>query len=74
MNRASVCVCVCVCLQLSRALSYVILLLCHYSHGCSGSCWKFAGSIGQARLVLYCLDGKRMVGNDDNSVLACSDC
>ena len=28
---------VCVRLQISRALNYVILLLCHYSHECSGS-------------------------------------
>ena len=35
----SVCVCVCVCvhLQLSRALNYIITLLCHYSHERSGS-------------------------------------
>ena len=42
-----VCVCVCVHLQLSRALSYVIPLLCQYSHERSRSYWKFAGSIGQ---------------------------
>ena len=42
-----VCVCVCVRPQISRALSYVIPLLCHYSHDRSGSYWKFAGSIGQ---------------------------
>ena len=46
---ASVCLCgyVCVCVrpQVSRALGYVILLLCHlhYSHERSGSYWKFAG-------------------------------
>ena len=40
-------VCVCVRPQLSCALSYVISLLCHYSHECSGSYRKFAGSIGQ---------------------------
>ena len=47
--RSRVCVCVCVCVrpQLSCALNYVIPLLCHYSHERSGSCWKFAGSIGQ---------------------------
>ena len=28
----------------------------------------------QARLVLCCLDGERVVGNDDESVLARSDC
>ena len=28
----------------------------------------------QARLVLCCLDGERVVGNDDNSVLTRSDC
>ena len=27
----------------------------------------------QARLVLCCLDGERLVGKDDNSVLASSD-
>ena len=32
-----VCVCVCDCPQISRALSYVIPLLCHYSHERSGS-------------------------------------
>ena len=38
--KFSVCVCVCVfdvCPQISRALSYVIPLLCHYSHVRSGS-------------------------------------
>ena len=43
-------------------------------HERSGSHWKFADSIGQARLVMCCLDGERMVGNDNNSVLARSDC
>ena len=33
--------------QLLHALSYVIPLLCHYSHERSGSYWKFEGSIGQ---------------------------
>ena len=47
-SRICVCVCVCVRPQLSRGLSYVIPLLCHYSHERSGSYWKFAGSIGQA--------------------------
>ena len=67
------CVCVCVNPQLSRALSYFILLLCHKR---SGSYWKFVGSMSkvrQARLVLCCLDGERVVANDDNSVLAISD-
>ena len=43
-------------------------LLCHYSHEHSGSYW-----VRQARLVLCCLDGERVVDNDDNSVLASSD-
>ena len=64
---ASVCLCVyvCVCVrpQLSRALSYVIPLLCHYSHKCSGR---------KARLVLCCLDGERVVVNNDNCVYASS--
>ena len=38
----SVC-CVCVRPQLSHVLSYVIPLLCHYSHERSGSYWKFTG-------------------------------
>ena len=44
-----VCIYVCVCVrpQILRALSYVIPLLCHYSHERSGSYWKFVGSIGQ---------------------------
>ena len=46
-SRVCVFVCVCVRPQLSCALSYVILLLCHYSHERSGSYWKFAASIGQ---------------------------
>ena len=67
--------CVRVSPQLSHVLNYVILLLCHYSHERSGSYWKVAGSkVSQARLVLCCLDGERVVGNDDNSVLAHSDC
>ena len=42
-SRASAYVCVCVCVrpQLSRVLSYVIVLLCHYSHE------RSAGSVGQ---------------------------
>ena len=49
---------------------YVNLLLCHYSHKRSGRYWKFSGSIGQgtirqARFVLCCLDGERVVGNND---------
>ena len=30
--------------------------------------------IRQTRLVLCCLDGERVIGNDDNSVLASFDC
>ena len=39
MFSVCVCVCVCVCVrpQISRALSYVIPLLCHYSRERSGS-------------------------------------
>ena len=39
MFSVCVCVCVCVCVrpQISCALSYVIPLLCHYSHERSGS-------------------------------------
>ena len=52
--RSRVCLCVCVCLcvhpQISRVLSYVIPLLCHYSHEHSESYWKFAGSVGQGTL------------------------
>ena len=73
LSHLFVCVCVCVCVHphLSRALRYVIPLLCHYSHERSGSCKKFAGSIGQgksSRLVLCCLDGEGVVGNDDNHI------
>ena len=65
--RSRVCVCVCVCPQLSRALSYVI----HYY---ATSTVEATGSLqAEARLVC-CLDGERVVGNDDNSVLARSDC
>ena len=42
----------------------------HYSHKRSGSYWKF---VGKARLDLCCLDGERVVGNDDNSVFVSSD-
>ena len=35
---------------------------------------SFRYYIRQARLVLCCLDGERVVGNDDNSVFARSDC
>ena len=34
-------------LHLSCAPSYVIMLLCHYSHEHSGSYWKFIGPIGE---------------------------
>ena len=57
-------------------LSYVIPLLCHYSHERSGSYWKFGAQyakVSQARLILCCLDGERVVGNDNNSVCASSD-
>ena len=45
-------------------------------HERDGSYWKFAGPIAkvrQATLVLCCLDSERVVGNDNNSVLASSD-
>ena len=43
--RSRICLCVCVCVRphLSRVLSYVISLLCRYSHERCGSYWKFAG-------------------------------
>ena len=68
-----VCVCVCVRPQSSHALSYFITLLCHYSHECTGCYWGFAGLVGQGSLVLCCLDGERVVGNDDNFICASSD-
>ena len=72
------CVCVCVCVrpQISHALSYVIPLLCHCSHERNGSYLSLQAQLAkvrQARLVLCCLDGERVVGNDDNSVCASSD-
>ena len=69
-------ICLCFHLQLSRALSYIIPLLCHYSHGtveAIGSLQAQKAKVRQARLVLCCLDGERVVGSDDNSVLASSD-
>ena len=63
--------CVCVRPQISRALSYIIPLLCHYSHKRTGI---LQAKVRKARLVLCCLDGERVVGNDDNSVCASSDC
>ena len=51
--------------------SYVITLLCHYSTSIveGGSYWKFIGPIGQASLVLCCLDSKKVVGSNDTFVL-----
>ena len=53
---------VCVRLQLSCVLSYVTSFRYYAT-----IYWKIAGSIGQSRLVLCCLDGEKVVGNDDNS-------
>ena len=67
------CVCVCssaiiTCAKLRHSVTMPL-----YSHERSGSYWTFAGSIGQDKLVLCCLDGERVVGSDDNSVLASFD-
>ena len=48
---------------------YFSVLLCHYSHE-HGSYWRVAGSIGHCMLVLCCLEGEKVVGSNDNSVLA----
>ena len=72
----------CVRPQLSRALNYFIVLLCHniQEHRLrSGSYRRFAGSIvadsvvSQASLALCCLDGEKVVGSDDNSIVISSD-
>ena len=39
----------------------------------TGSLQAQQANVRQARLVLCCLDGERVVGSDDNSVLASSD-
>ena len=51
--------CVCVHPQLSCALSYVIVLLCHYSHEHSGS---LQAKVCQASLHLCCLKGGKVAG------------
>ena len=64
---------VCVRPQLSRALSYVIRLLCHCTIATSavellGVCrLNRPAKVRKAILILCCLDGERVVGNDDNS-------
>ena len=63
-------VCVCIRLQLSRALSYVIPTIATSAVEATGSLQAQKAKVRQARLVLCCLDGERVVGNDDNSVLA----
>ena len=62
--------------QLLLVLKYVIALLYFYSHEHSGSYWRFAGLIGQGKsgiLTLCCLDSEKVVGIDDNSIVASCD-
>ena len=42
--------------------------------GATGSLKGQQAEVCQARLVLCCLDGEKVVGSDDNSVLASFDC
>ena len=73
----SVCVCVC------SSANITCAKLCHYvtryasiaTSAASGKLLKVCRlnrptKVRQARLVLCCLNGERMVGNDDSSVLA----
>ena len=66
----------CVCLSaIINATITCAKLLCHYALQAQ---WKLLEvcrlnrpryvKVRQARLVLCCLDGERVVGNDDNSV------
>ena len=50
----------------SHVPNYVIMLLCHERTR------TFAGPIGQGSLVLCCLDGKKVVGSNNTSVLTSS--
>ena len=63
--------------QLSRTLSYVIPLLLRATSTnaveATGSLQAQYAKVCQARLVLCCLGGEIVVGNNDNSVLASSD-
>ena len=67
--------CVCVRLQLSCALSYVIPLLyatiATSTVEATESLLAQEAKVRQARLVLCCLDGERVVGNND--IFASSD-